>query len=55
MSQLFVVSYHGLISFLFQVLGGKFGVQSSDAEVVSVIHLVKMRLGTFTPCSACYD
>lgn len=47
MPQLFVVSYRWLISFLFHMFGGKLS-SCADTEVVSLVNLVKMRLGTLT-------
>lgn len=47
MPQLFVVSYCWLISFLFHMFGGKLSL-FADTEVVSLVNLVKMRLGVFT-------
>lgn len=47
MPQLFVVSYHWLISFLFHMFGGKLSLLT-DTEVVSLVNLVKMRLGMFS-------
>lgn len=47
MPQLFVVSYCWLISFLFHMFSGKLSL-FADTEVVSLVNLVKMRLGMFT-------
>lgn len=47
MPQLFVVSYCWLISFLFHMFGGKLSL-FADTEVVSLVNLVKVKLGMFT-------